>query len=86
MIRGLIDDLLGKAIRPAAVSAAGTLTVPPSFGVYRVTSKQRTGREYRFGNHPIRGQELVNQYGGASLVALFLDRELAKELANLLNR
>ena len=86
MARSRIDDLLGKSISPSRVRPAGTLTVPASYGVYRVTGSRREGREYRFGNHPIRGQELVNQYGGASLVALFLERELAKELSDLLNR
>lgn len=80
-----IDDLRARAITSTSVRVVGTLTVPRSYGVYRVTGCRREGREYRYGNHPIRGQELINQYGGASLVALFLERDLAKNLANLLN-
>jgi hypothetical protein len=78
-------DLLALSISPSKVSVVGTLTVPRSFGVYRVTGARREGRLYRFGNHPIRQQELISQYGGASLEALFTERKLAEELASLLN-
>ncbi len=80
-----IDDLMSKSISPGRVRSDGYLTSPRSYGVYRVIGAQREGREFRFGNHPIRQRELINQYGGARLEALFLERPLAVELARLLN-
>jgi len=85
MSDGRKRDLLALSIAPSQVRAAGTLTIPKSFGVYRVTGARRDGRLYRFGNHPIRQHELINQYGGASLEALFTERKLAEDLASLLN-
>ena len=79
------SDLLAKAISPSQVRSDGSLTIPRTFGVYRLTGSRREGRWYRLGNHPVRQQELINQYGGAELVALFLERPLAEALAGLLN-
>jgi len=79
------SDLLALSIDPTQVRPNGTLTLPRTFGVYRLTGPRRHGRIYRFGNHPIRHQELINQHGGASLMALYTERRLAEELAALLN-
>lgn len=79
-------ELLALAIGVRDVRAAGPLTVPRSFGVYRLTGTRRSGRLFRYGNHPIRQRELIAKYGGANLEALFAKRHLAKELADLLNR
>lgn len=78
-------SILAMSISPSMVRADGNLTIPRKFGVYRVTGSRREGRLFRFGNHPVRHTELVNQYGGASLEALFTERPLAEELARLLN-
>ena len=82
---GRVEFILAKAINPSQVRPDGTLTIPRSYGVYRITGSRREGRQFRFGNHPIRLQELVNQYGGASLEALFTERQFAEALAKLLN-
>jgi len=42
-------------------------------------------KRIRFGNHPVRQQELEGEFGAAGLVALFPERVLAEELASLLN-
>ncbi len=78
-------ELLSLAIGINDVRDVGSLTVPRSFGVYRVTGSRRSGRLFRYGNHPIRQRELIAEYGGAKLEALFAKRSLAKELAGLLN-
>lgn len=79
------EELLSLAIAPSAVRDDGPLTLPRSFGVYRLTGNRKSGRMYRFGNHPVRQRELIAEYGGASLEALFLKRSLAEELASLRN-
>ena len=80
-----ISALIALSISPSQVRPDGTLTRPRSFGVYRLTGAAHQGRLYRFGNHPIRQHELVNQYGSATLESLFFERKLAEELASLLN-
>lgn len=79
-------ELLALAIGVRDVREAGPLTMPRSFGVYRVSGARRSGRLFRFGNHPVRQRELIAEYGGANLEALFAKRHLAEELAGLLNR
>ncbi len=79
------DELLALAVGERTLRADGSLTLPRSFGVYRVTGARKSGRTYRFGNHPVRMRELIAEYGGASLVAVFLERHLAEELASLRN-
>ena len=79
-------DLLALSIKASSVSADGNLTIPRTFGVYRLIGPKKSGREHRFGNHPVRLHELVRDFGGASLAALFNERKLAEELATLLNK
>jgi hypothetical protein len=86
MNAGRTKELLALSISPSAVRANGNLTIPRSYGVYRLTGSKRSGRLHRFGNHPVRLQELIRDYGGASLEALFTNRKHAEELASLWNR
>jgi hypothetical protein len=79
------DELLALAIAPSQVREDGPLTLPRSFGDYRLTGTRSSGRMYRFGNHPVRQRELIAEYGGAHLEALFLKRPLAEELASRRN-
>lgn len=79
-------DLLTLSIKGSSGRPDGNLTIPRSFGVYRLTGPKKSGREHRFGNHPVRLHELVRDFGGASLEALFTERKLAEELATLLNK
>jgi hypothetical protein len=80
-----LDDLLKRSISPSSVRVIGSYTAPPTYGVYRVTGDLNLGRKYRFGNHPVRQHELLRDYGGAHLEALFESRNNAEVLARLLN-
>jgi hypothetical protein len=77
----VLENIIRRAISPASVRQVGRLTVPPSFGVYRVPGAAASTRSYRFGNHPIRMRELENEFGSCKLEYLFTSREDAKALA-----
>lgn len=79
------QELLALAVAPGSVVAMGPYTRPKTYGVYRLNSQTKSGRTYRYGNHPVRMAELVRDYGKAELVALFRDRPLAVELAAIEN-
>jgi len=79
------NELLKRSISPASVQVVGRYTAPRSYGVYRLSAATGRGRAYRFGNHPVRQQELVRDYGAARLEALFAHREDAWQLAGILN-
>jgi hypothetical protein len=79
------DELLNRSISPGGVRVDGKYTVTRSYGVYRLSASTGRRREYRFGNHPVRLEELIREYGAARLEALFADREDAMELAAILN-
>jgi hypothetical protein len=79
------NELLAKAIELITLKVDGIYTSPRTYGVYRLTGKAKSGREFRFGNHPIRKAELINEYGGAEVVAVFLSRQDAQELASIEN-
>ena len=59
-------------------------TKPKSWGVWELPINS-LGKKFRIGNNPIRGKELVNEFGSAKLVALFNNRETAEEHAAKLN-
>lgn len=82
-----IKELLQQSISLATVSPNGKLTSPRSWGVYEIegSALDSRARRFRFGNHPIRQQELIAEYGSAKLLALFSTRGIAIELADLLN-
>ena len=79
------NELLALSIAEASVRPDGYLTVPRSFGVYRILARTGTSRRYRFGNHPVRRLELNREFGATTLEALFTDRRIAEELAKLFN-
>ncbi len=83
MQKDRINELLSRAISPGSVQAHGRYTIPRTYGVYDVEAAG--GRRYRFGNHPVRHEELNRQYENVALVALFESRDDCKELASLLN-
>lgn len=71
-----------KTIDPSSVKSDGRYTTPRTWGVYKVPE----GRRFRFGNHPVRQQELIRQFGEAQLVGnLYKERIDAKEAAYILN-
>jgi len=61
------------------------LTIPRSFGVWRLPTGSE-GKQYRFGNYPIRGKELAREFGEATLVTLYSARLAAKADADRLNQ
>lgn len=76
-----IKHIVTRAISPAAVRPDGRLTIPRSFGVYRIPSSAASTCSFRFGNHPVRQRELEREFGSCKLEYLFLDREDAKTVA-----
>jgi hypothetical protein len=81
-----IDELLAKLLPSAQfANAQGPLTKPRTWGVYELPDSRRRGRKFRFGNHPIRQQELQRAFGTARLVAIYGKRDLADALARELN-
>jgi len=85
MNAGRKNELRALAISESSVRPDGTLTIPRSFGVYRIGGTARGTRLFRFGNHPVRQHELIREFGVARLEELFSERVLASELARLLN-
>jgi hypothetical protein len=60
------------------------LTIPRSYGVWEVPCT--SGKQYRYGNNPVREQELENEFGRVKRIGLYENRELAKAQADNLNR
>jgi len=60
-------------------------TIPRTWGVWDIGPK-RGARRFRYGNYPVRGNELAQDYGSARLVVLFTDRTTARNEAVSLNR
>jgi hypothetical protein len=81
-----LEDLIQRAIDPSSVKLEGTLTNPPSFGVYLIEDTDDGSQHYRFGSHPVRMQELEDKFGGCELEYLFLSREDAAAATSALNK
>ena len=80
-----LQNAIVRAISEADVREDGPLTVPRSYGVYRLPTGVGATRRYRFGNHPVRMRELRLEFGRCALEHLFRDREDAKFVAATLN-
>lgn len=80
-----LEDLIQHAIDPASVRLEGTLTNPPSFGVYLIEDTDDGRQHFRFGSHPVRMQELEDKFGNCELEYLFLSREHAATMTSALN-
>ena len=65
------SELLSNAVALGEVVVNGAYTKPKTYGVYQLAGKDKSGRTYRYGNHPVRMNELVWDYGKVELVALF---------------
>jgi hypothetical protein len=78
-----IKKLLSKAVSFDSVKIVGRYTKPPTYGVYDVEGE---GHRYRFGNHPVRKDELNRLHSNVSVIAIFKERDDAKKLASLLNK
>ncbi len=86
-----IKELEAKMVSPSSLSRSAEsayLTSPRSFGVYSLvkSASKLTGRKYRFGNHPVRMNELERDFDKVELEGVFLDRDDAQRYASLLNR
>ena len=81
----IIEKLAGRAISPRDVSPSGSLTAPRSFGVYELLSSVSGTRRFRFGNHPVRLQELEREFSSCKLLYLFRQRADAVAMASALN-
>ena len=79
------EELLSKAVTPPGFTVVGVLTIPRTYGVYKLKGQAKSGRTFRFGNHPIRHYELTNEYGRTDVVAILFNRRDAVELANIEN-
>ncbi|WP_312103522.1 hypothetical protein [Acinetobacter venetianus] len=80
------EHLLKHAISPDQVTIKGHRTEPRSYGVYALPLDADGTRRFRFGNHPVRQQELKHEFGSCKLYQLFLDRKQAETLAKWLNK
>ena len=80
------EFLLSKAISEHSIkidSENKNYTSPRTFGVYKIEATNT--KKYRFGNHPVRENELIREFGNVKRYAIFLSRNDAKELSALLN-
>lgn len=77
--------LLSISLDPAEIEVIGRYSDPRTYGVYALVGAKHSGRRFRFGNHPVRHNELARQYESVRLEALFIKRSDASELAALLN-
>lgn len=82
---GDLAALRSRAIKTTDVRVDGPLTLPRSWGVYRLPADAGATRTYRYGNHPVRMHELEREFGRCSLEALFREREDARALAMALD-
>lgn len=80
-----VRQLVERAVDPRTLAPDGWYTSPRSYGVYEVDAPPAGVLTYHFGNHPVRQRELRSQYPKVRLVSVFLEREDAKALADLLN-
>lgn len=76
-----VARIIQRAVDPAGVEAASRLTDPRSYGVYQLPYTSKSDARFRFGNHPVRMQELDHEFGSCTLTFLFLSRDDAETVA-----
>jgi hypothetical protein len=80
-------NLTKCALNSADFVIDGSYTIPRTWAVYRIpTNQNKSSNIYRMGNHPVRKNELEREFGEISVVAIFNNREMAKELSIFLNK
>ncbi|MDH7451679.1 hypothetical protein QF205_01110 [Luteimonas composti] len=82
---GELAALRSRAIELTEVRVDGPTTRSRGWGVYRLPEGVGGTRAARYGNHPVRMQELQREFGSCRLEALFLAREDARALATAMN-
>lgn len=81
-----IAALLQRAVDQSILATEkGKLTVPRGWGVYELATAPGVGRRFRFGNHPVRYDELVREFGKVSVLGIFTSRADADALQKLKN-
>lgn len=81
-----ITRLLLQAVDPSILKDAGPYTNPKTWGVYKILPGASTiNKRFRFGNHPIRKQELEREFTSVQVIGLFTSRTLAEQLSTFLN-
>jgi hypothetical protein len=81
------ERLLSKSISENSVrinSNNKNYTILRTFGVYEVATTNNS-KKFRSGNHPVREDELIREFGSVVRRGLFLHREDAKALSDYLN-
>lgn len=74
------------ALNNADFVVDGLYTIPRTWAVYKIpTDQNKSSKLYRIGNHPVRQTELEREFTKISIVAIFNNREMAKELSVILN-
>jgi hypothetical protein len=83
----MMEENMSQArLNPSSVKSDGRYTSPKTWGVYEVRRLLK-GKRFRFGNHPVRQRELIQEYGVIDLVGwLYRTRDDAKEATDCLNR
>jgi hypothetical protein len=80
-------NLLSKSISENSVRIDPqnkNYTIPRTYGVYEIL-KTTNAKRFRFGNHPVRESELMKEFESVKRLAIFLEREDAKALADFMN-
>lgn len=80
-----LAQIVKRAIDPSSVKTDGPLTQPRSYGVYQLPYGAADSGRFRFGNHPVRMQELEREFGSCTLTFLFELRDDAEAVARALN-
>jgi hypothetical protein len=78
-------QIIKRAIDPSSVKMDGSLTQPRSYAIYQLPYGAAGSGRFRFGNHPVRMQELEREFGSCTLTFLFAVRDDAEAVARALN-
>jgi len=74
------------ALNNADFVVDGSYKIPRTWAVYKIPTDQNiSSKIHRIGNHPVRQTELEREFAKVSIVAIFNNREMAKELSVILN-
>lgn len=82
------ESLLAKAVPKQSVRIDPNnknYTNPRTYGVYEIVDTTNSKR-FRYGNHPVRENELIREFENVKQCALFPKREDAKAYSDYLNQ
>ena len=83
-----LKELVGKTVQLEDIQPDGLYTIPRTYGVYELSRSISNTKRFRFGNHPVRFNELKKEFGVCTIYGniLYINRDDAKNRANLLNK